>query len=236
VEAGGRRVSSALELAWSTPPAWAEAALAEPLALLSDHAHCELGAASAAQGLLVRRPEQAELVERLSAHALDELRHFKRVHRLLVELGGALAPVRRSPYAEGLLARAERGPSHLLERLLIAGLIELRSLERFQLLARHARTRAGGRPGLAELYEELAPSEEGHARLFLELARDAFGAAAVAERWPRWLAREAELVQGLAFGPRIHSGPPAGPPAGPGRNDAPALQGERDPVEKELHA
>lgn len=231
-------MSAELELAWATPPAWAEAALAEPLALLSDHAHCELGAASAAQGLLVRRPEQAELVERLSAHALDELRHFKRVHRLLVDLGGALAPVRRNPYAEGLLARAERGPSQLLERLLVAGLIELRSLERFQLLARHARGHAPELSDLADLYGELAPSEEGHARLFLELARDAFGAAAVAERWPVWLAREAELVQALAFGPRIHSGPPrSGPPrSGPPRIGALALQGGRDPVEKELHA
>src|SRR5206468_4015599 len=94
-----RRVRNDFELGWSTPRAWAEAALAEPLALLSDHAHCELGAAVAAQGLLARRPEDSRLVERMAAHALEELRHFKLVHRKLVELGGTLEPVRKNIYA-----------------------------------------------------------------------------------------------------------------------------------------
>ena len=74
-------MTATLELGWATPRAWAEAALAEPLALLSDHAYCELGAAAAAQGLIARRPGDVELVERLGAHASDELRHFRQVHR-----------------------------------------------------------------------------------------------------------------------------------------------------------
>ncbi|MFT7542728.1 MAG: tRNA isopentenyl-2-thiomethyl-A-37 hydroxylase MiaE, partial [Gammaproteobacteria bacterium] len=50
-------------LHWSTPPAWAELALEQPQALLSDHAHCELGAAASAQSMLLRRPGDARLVE-----------------------------------------------------------------------------------------------------------------------------------------------------------------------------
>jgi len=211
VEAGRRqRVKLAFELAWSTPPAWADAALAEPLALLSDHAHCELGAAAAAQGLLARRPEDARLVERLSALAQEELAHFRRVHRLLCSLGGALEPVRKNPYAEGLLALAERGPRNLLDRLLVAALIERRSLERFELLARAA-TGQAPLAELADLYGELAPSESGHAHLFVELARDAYGAGAARERLAFWVEREAALVSALPFVPRIHSGPPAAP-------------------------
>jgi len=201
-------VRLALELAWSTPREWADAALGEPLALLSDHAHCELGAAAAAQGLLARRPENRRLVERLSALAEEELGHFRTVHRLLCELGGALEPVRKNPYAEGLLAFVERGPRNLLDRLLVAALIERRSLERFELLALAAR---GGLPRLAGLWADLAPSESGHAHLFLELARDAFGAEVVGERLPIWIGREATLVRSLPFAPRIHSGPFAGP-------------------------
>jgi len=194
---------AAFELAWSTPRAWAEAALAEPLALLSDHAYCELGAAAAAQGLLARRPDDSALVERLGAHAAEELRHFRRVHRVLVELGGVLGPVRTNPYAEGLLADVERGAAGLVDRLLVFGVIERRSLERFELLA--AAARDGASP-LRELYAELAPSECGHAALFLELARER--AADADARLARWLAREAELVARLPFAARIHSGPP----------------------------
>jgi tRNA-(ms[2]io[6]A)-hydroxylase len=203
----------ALELAWRTPRAWAEAALEEPLALLSDHAHCELGAAAAAQGLLARAPEDSALVERLGAHASEELRHFRQVHRLLVELGGVLEPVRRNPYAEGLLAHVRRGAPGLVDRLLVFALIERRSQERLELLAAVASERASP---LASLYAELAPSEAGHAALFLELARERAGAAELAERLARWVEREARLVAGLAFGPRVHSGPaPARGSSGP---------------------
>lgn len=202
----GRRVKHAFELAWATPVGWAGAALAEPLALLGDHAHCELGAAAAAQGMLARKPEAGELVERLSAHALDELRHFKQVHRLLRDLGGSLEPVRVNTYAEALISRCERGARNLLDRLLVAAVIERRSLERFELLAEAAGAR---QPLLSELYRELAPSEAGHAALFVELARDHFPSEDVAGRLARWIAFEAETIRRLDFGPRIHSGPPA---------------------------
>lgn len=198
------------ELAWSTPRAWAAAALAEPLELLSDHAYCELGAAASAQGLLARRPGDSRLVERLGAHAAEELRHFRQVHRLLVELGGALGHARKNPYAEGLLAHVERGAAGFLDRLLVFALIERRSLERFELLAAVGGERAHP---LAPLYAELAPSEAGHAALFLELARERAPAAEVEARLAAWLAREARLIAGLPAGPRIHAGPPGGEPA-----------------------
>jgi tRNA-(ms[2]io[6]A)-hydroxylase len=198
-------MTRSFELGWTTPRAWAEAALEEPFALLSDHAYCELGAAAAAQGLLARKPEDSRLVERLGAHASEELRHFRIVHRLLVELGGTLGPVRTNPYAEGLLADVERGARGLVDRLLVFGMIERRSLERFELLAEAAQARSSP---LAQLYAELAPSEAGHAALFLELARERSSAAELEARLARWIEREAELVAGLAFAPRIHSGAP----------------------------
>jgi len=198
-------VTLALELAWTTPRAWAEEALEQPHALLSDHAFCELGAAAAAQGLLARRPEDSSLVERLGAHASEELRHFRQLHRLLVVFGGTLEYVRRNPYAEGLLAHVQRGPAGLVDRLLVFGLIERRSLERFQLLAEVAGERESP---LSALYAELAPSEAGHAALFLELARERTPPDELELRLARWTERESHLIAGLPFGARIHSGPP----------------------------
>jgi tRNA-(ms[2]io[6]A)-hydroxylase len=201
-------VSDGLGLASRTPRAWAEAALEEPLALLSDHAYCELGAAAAAQGLIARAPRDTGLVERLGAHAAEELRHFRDVHRRLVALGGTLEPVRRNPYAEDLLAHVARGPGGLLDRLLVFGFIERRSLERFQLLAEVGEER--GSP-LAELYASLAPSEAGHAALFLALARErAASADELARSLALWREREAAAIEAQPFAARIHAGPPRG--------------------------
>jgi tRNA-(ms[2]io[6]A)-hydroxylase len=197
-------VKAALELAWETPAEWGSAALADPLALLSDHAYCELGAAAAAQGLIARAPGDSELVERLGAHATEELRHFRAVHRVLVELGGTLGFVRRNAYAEALLADVQRGAAGLVDRLLVFALIERRSLERFELLARAA---AEVQSPLGALYAELAPSEAGHAALFLELARARANETECEARFATWREREARAIRARPFGHEIHSGP-----------------------------
>ena len=191
------------ELAWETPAAWADAVLAEPLALLSDHAHCELGAAASAQALIARRPEDGHLVESMAAISAEEMRHFRRVHKLLRSLGGELRAVRKNAYAESLIALARRPrDAALMDRLLVAALIERRSLERFQLLA------AAGHPDVSGLFEELGPSEAGHASLFLDLAFRHGDGPVVRARFDELRAREGEITRGLAFDFRIHSGPP----------------------------
>jgi len=204
-------VSDGPDLRWTTPRAWAERALERPLELLCDHAHCELGAAASAQGLIARYPDEARLVDPLASLAAEELRHFRRVHVWIVRGGGALTPIRKNEYAESLVRAIDRGrPDALLDRLLVAGLIERRSLERFELLAEVARARPEDeeRAELGAFFAALAPSEAGHARLFVDLAKDLFPSAEVAARLEAWERREAELVQGLPFAHRIHSGPP----------------------------
>ncbi len=59
----------------------------------------------------------------------------------------------------------------------------------------------------------MSAAEAGHASLFVALARELFPEEDVGARLAAWTAREAELIRGLAFAPRVHSGPP--PPAGP---------------------
>ncbi len=213
-------------LRWSTPEAWAVRALEEPCALLSDHAHCELGAAAAAQGFVARAVRDRALIERMGALAIEELRHFRRVHRALCALGGALEPVRRNPYVESLARAARSGPgargATLPDRLLVAALVEARSHERFVLLARHAQG------SLASLYAELADSEAGHAALFLGLARERSGAGLEA-RLDELARAEAALVRAAPFAARVHSGPPVQPRAraserDPGRAAARLLQ------------
>lgn len=191
-----------VRLAWATPPGWAAAALEEPHALLSDHAYCELGAASSAHGLIARAPDRARLVDGLAALAGEEMRHFRIVHRQLRRMGGELEPVRRNEYTAGLLAAVRRGASSLLDRLLIAALIERRSLERFELLA------AAAPAPLDELYRRLGPSEAGHAVFFAEMACELAPSDVVEARLRELEAHEAAVIRGLPCAPRIHSGPP----------------------------
>lgn len=195
-------------LGWATPASWATAALADPLRLLDDHAHCELGAAAAAQAMLMHNPHRSTLVDRMGALVIEETRHFRQVHGILVERGGRLSHPRKNAYVEGLRAWIRRGHEEvLLDRLLVAGAIELRSLERFELLAEHATD-----PELAALYGELGPSERGHAMLFAELAGDLFGDRAQA-RGAELQAHEAVVARTAPPGPRVHAGPPVKPAA-----------------------
>lgn len=197
-----------IELAWETPIHWAQRALERPLELLSDHAHCELRAAASAQAMIVKNPGQTGMVQRLGAIAIEELEHFRQVMRLLEELGGALRPALPNPYMAELLGRSAQTRSHgLLDRLLIAGLIERRSLERFELLGQAAAQ--AGIERVAALYEDLGPSERGHALTFVDLAREAYPEADVEGRLGALRALEGEIMSALGFEARIHSGCPA---------------------------
>lgn len=170
--------------------------------LLCDHAHCELRAAASAQGLVTHNPEASELVDCLLRLAQEELRHFRQVVDLLRELGGELHRMQGNPYADGLLKKSlpSRG-SVLLDRLLISGLIEERSHERFALLAEHAAA-----PQLRALFTELMPSEAGHARLFERLALELLPRDKVERRAAELVSIEAEVMSGLEFSIRMHSG------------------------------
>jgi tRNA-(ms[2]io[6]A)-hydroxylase len=193
-----------IELRWRTPAGWGTRAAADPLALLSDHAQCELQAAQSALALLGRNPGQPRLVDALGALAHEELRHHRMVVELVRELGGEPRASQRNPYAEGLLERARSGPrdEQLLARLLVAALIERRSLERFELLAAEAPDER-----LRALYAELAPSESGHARLFADFACAIAGAERAHARAADLCAAEAQLAACLPFAARIHGGP-----------------------------
>ena len=190
------------ELAWRTPVDWVRRVEQEPLALLSDHAQCELAAAASAQALIYKNPDERGLVEALSAVAVDEMEHFGQVVRELHARGGRLAPASPNPYADGLIrGSAPTRRFALLDRLLIAHLIEGRSFERFQLLAEHA-----GDERLAGLYRDLMPSEAAHRALFLRLAREHFDPAQVGARLAQLSELEARLLDELPFCVRVHSG------------------------------
>jgi tRNA-(ms[2]io[6]A)-hydroxylase len=199
-----------LPLRAETPAEWAEAALRDPEGLLSDHAHCEKKAALSALSLLHAFPGDARSTTLLARLAEEELNHFRRVLEAMTRFGWALRPDRGNAYAQGLLdvmdrdRRGRKGAEPLLDRLLIASLIEARSCERLHLLERAA----AAHPKLADaewlgFLFELERCEAGHALGYRSLAEDRFGDR-MAPRLDWWLDREAELIQGLPWRAAVH--------------------------------
>lgn len=199
-----------LPLLSKTPDAWGRAALGNTLALLSDHAYLEKKAASNALELLNRWPEPAcpsDWASTLAAIASDEASHLSSVVRILTRRGGRLERTHRNPYANALrdLVRKGTGSQELLDRLLIAGLIEARSCERFDVLSRAA---ADNDRELSRFFHRLGASEFGHYRVFLHLSKYLVSEREVESRWREMLAAEAEILARQTPGPRIHSGVP----------------------------
>jgi tRNA-(ms[2]io[6]A)-hydroxylase len=191
-------------LRWATPPEWVDAVATDTLALLSDHAHCELKAAASAQALIAKNTKRPELIKELLSIAHEELQHFGRVVALIEARGGTLAPVSGNRYAGELLRRGVSGQSpHLLDRLIVAALIEARSLERFRLLADHLQDEE-----LSALYADLLSSEASHRAFFLDAARKHFSEEEVSSELERFAAIEAEVIRELPFDHLVHSGPP----------------------------
>jgi len=192
----------------ATPPGWQDVALAGLPATMSDHAHAEKKAALSALSLLSREPSRTDLVDRMGKLALEELGHLDRVLAHLRRRGWTLQPDRPDRYANRLLGlRRAGGDEALMDRLLVSALIEARSWERLHLLASAldgARAVVDGGEELSAFYTELAHSEAGHYRLFVQLAEQECPGQDVRGRLGELAAAEAEIVAALPHEPRIH--------------------------------
>ena len=189
----------------ATPEAWLEEASRRFPELLLDHANCELKAASTALGFLYRYPEHAELAQRMSRLAREELRHFEQVRAIMVEFGVPFERLSASRYAGRLRDQVrDTEPGKLLDMLLVGALIEARSCERFARLAPRLPERLG------TFYAGLLASEARHFEHYIAFAKTVAGvdADAVDARLDELKRIEAELVAEPDEQFRFHSGCP----------------------------
>jgi tRNA 2-(methylsulfanyl)-N6-isopentenyladenosine37 hydroxylase len=204
VPPAGFSETEALPLHSRTPLEWGFAVLSEPFSLLIDHAFLEKKAATNALELLTRWPNDwlDGWVEAMTNVAQDEMAHFAQVMRILLKRGGRLDRFHKNPYANSLRQLVRKAkPEELLDRLLVAALIEVRSCERFSVLAS-----ASVDAELTAFYRTLYASELGHYRIFLHLAGKFTAQAKLEARWQEMLAEEAVILAAQEPGPRIHSG------------------------------
>lgn len=185
-----------------TSEAWARVALSNLDDVLVDHAHCEMKAAANALSLATSHEVTPTTSLALADLAVEETEHFRRVVALLAERGKKVGVPDVDDYAmllrkrvRGLGSRA--GITTIVDRLLIAALIEARSCERFKRLI--AALESTEQHALAALYRELFEAEARHYRLFVDLALAQANAAEdlVRERLSEVADCEAEVIRDL---------------------------------------
>lgn len=193
---------SALRVA--TPSGWGAVALGDLHATMSDHAHAEKKAALSALSLLNTEHERDELVFKMAKLAREEIRHLDQVLGHMRARGWGLRADRKDRFAQALISqrRGGGGEASLCDRLLVAALIEARSWERLNLLG--LALADAGDDDLADFYGELARSEAGHYRVFVELAESECLGQDVPGRLASLAQIEAEVITSLPHEPRIH--------------------------------
>jgi tRNA 2-(methylsulfanyl)-N6-isopentenyladenosine37 hydroxylase len=191
-----------LNLRSATDPSWPSVVLADFDAFLLDHAACERKASATGMSFVVKYPDRPELVEPMIEFSREELEHFHRVYRVIAARGLVLPADSKDEYVNALRSRARsRGEELLLDRLLIAGIVEARGCERLGMVATAL---AGRDPELAALYVDLTRAESRHHALFFRLARIWSDEETVRARAGELLDFEAELVAGLPLRAAVH--------------------------------
>jgi tRNA-(ms[2]io[6]A)-hydroxylase len=188
-----------LNLHSATHPDWLDRVLASFDEFLKDHASCEKKASGMALSIASHYPDRPALLNAMADLAVEELSHYREVVRLLTQRGVQPGPDRKDDYVNGLNRLIRQEPFYLLDRLLIAAIIERRGHERFGLIA------TALDPGpLQRFYQSITLSEGRHFELFLNLAIDAHREIDVQARLDALCASEADLLADQPLAPTLH--------------------------------
>ena len=182
------------------PESWLPKVIANLGAVLLDHAHLERKAAKSALTLQRYQQLTGRLGE-LTTIAIEELEHFNLVLKLLDERGIPFGQAISSPWIAGIMNTVRKGRNEqVIDHLLCAAVIEGRSCEKFQILAKALQETE---PEIAQLYTSLVESEGNHYADFWLMACDIDNAEAH-ERLDAFLDLDAELIQKSHQLPLLH--------------------------------
>jgi len=169
--------------------------------VLIDHAHCEKKAAGVAMNLLFSYVDHVPLARAMTEIVNEELAHFHLVLDLLERRGIRFRKLSPSSYGQRLHACVRKQePARAIDRLLVAGLIEARSCERFALLRDHLADLE-----LRKFYGSLFESEARHHATYVRLACDVAPEDTVRARLQELSAEEAAIISQGDPCARMHS-------------------------------
>lgn len=191
-----------LGLQFETSTSWAEIAEDNLEQILTDHAFAEQKASANAISIIINYSEETDLVKDMSDIAIEELEHFRMVHQLMIKRGFVLGREQHNDYAKSLqkfFPKTKDRQTALINRLLVAALIEARSCERFKVFSENMQDEE-----LSKFYKDLMVSEANHYALFLRYARKYMDRKIVDEKWKSLLAFEAEIMKSRGTKATVH--------------------------------
>ena len=191
-----------LGLQFKTKTSWTVIAKDDLQQLLTDHAFAEQKAAANAISIIINYSEETEMVSAMSDIAIEEMEHFRMVHQLMIKRGMVLGREQKNDYAKHLhsfFTKTSDRNEALIQRLLIAALIEARSCERFDVFSKNIDDKE-----LADFYKDLMISEANHYKIFLGFARQYQDRKIVDKKWNNLLEYEAEFMKKRGVNARVH--------------------------------
>ena len=190
-----------IDLAAPSPSAWIQAVMSDFDCFLADHANCERKASALAMSMVMKYPDRTEIIPDLVALAQEELEHFAQVYRMMQRRGLPLTKDRQDPYDTRLLEAMRNGrEERLLDRLLVASVIECRGAERFRLVSEHI----DNDDELRIFYRDLWACEAKHGHVFVDMALRYFDESTVYTGLIRFTELEADIVKTLEINPFLH--------------------------------
>lgn len=170
--------------------------------LLTNHAYLEKCAARSAVTLMFRYADKADLLQKMSRLAREELVHFEQVTRIIKKRGLVFRPHKPSRYVGLLSAAIRKGePDRLVDSLIVGAFIEARSCERFAALAPHLDEE------LQKFYVGLLKSEARHYQDYISLAAQ-YSPIAIDDRIAFFAEIERDAIESEDDLFRFHSGVP----------------------------
>ena len=190
-----------IKLAIASRKEWLETVMNDFNAFLQDHADCERKASAMAMSFVAKYPDRTAIIPKLIATALEEMKHFQQVYRIMQKREIRLThEMQEDPYIKQLLQLSRTGrEERFLDRLLIAAIVECRGAERFRMV----HETLDDKP-LKEFYRRLYESEMNHGDAFLEMARNYFEEPVIQKRLAQLIFEEGKILNSLKFRPALH--------------------------------
>ncbi len=193
-----------IQLQVPTPKAWLAKAANSLQELLSDHAECEKKAAITAINFTRYFHEHRDVLDSLALIAREEMRHFDRVLFWLDSYSLSYTPTEACRYAKSLHQYVKQHrDAQIVDKLLVAAVIEARSCERFALLVPWLDSKLGG------FYSKLYEAEKRHAQVYINFALKLSSQRKIHSRLSDILAYEADLISAPERTFAFHSGVPS---------------------------
>ncbi|HXH18159.1 MAG TPA: tRNA-(ms[2]io[6]A)-hydroxylase [Chitinophagales bacterium] len=190
-----------ITLSVCTSPRWVEAVMGDFDSFLQDHANCERKASAMAMSFVAKYPDRKKIIPALITTALEELKHFQQVYRIMEKRGVPLVhEIPEDLYIKQLIQLSRNGrDERLLDRLLIAAIVECRGAERFQIMHEALED-----DRLKDFYRRLYESEINHGNVFLEMARNYFDEPVIQRRLAQLVFEEGKILNGLKLRAALH--------------------------------